>query len=60
MLSGFDKTPSCIILPTGKEFKLQIRYTSGRHPLQSFDAGGACCGGLVQHTHTLVCMLRPT
>jgi hypothetical protein len=38
--SAFDKTPSCIILPTGKEFKLQIRYRNGRHPLLGFDAEG--------------------
>jgi hypothetical protein len=37
--SGFEKS-SCIILPTGKEFKLQIRYKNGRHPLLGFDAAG--------------------
>lgn len=35
--SGFEKS-SCIILPTGKEFKLQICYKNGRHPLLDFDA----------------------
>jgi hypothetical protein len=69
VLSAFDKTPSCIILPTGKEFKLQIRYRNGRHPLLGFDAAGkdklnwqgpsAGSPGLQMHLQYTMCWFLP-